>query len=457
MKHDGSAKSSITRRGFLAVTGAAAAGGAVTAAASELEKLQQDEALQGSTASISNHRVLGRTGFKVSDIALGGMAKDANVVRYAYDHGINYFDTAESYGNGDAERKIGDAMQHLDRSKIFITTKLQVKEDDTTTTLLDRYAKCLERMKTDYADALLIHAVSDVTQVGNKAFHEATKQLRADGRLRYAGISSHGPRDGSGDSMEKVLLAAVEDGRHDIMLLTYNFLNAEEAEKVLAACKKSNIGTTAMKTAPGALDIDIFDPENPSKRYADYIDRQVEAGERREDVVAMLVGFAATQRAEQEKTKPFREKHGLTSPEAFRRAAVQWVLQNPDMHTTCLGLRDFEAIEQAVALSGTKLASSSMALLEDFRAACGSQYCRHGCTACVTQCRHGLPVSTIMRYSYYFAHQGREKYAMSRYAGLEGKDASLCLGCNATCDGACPHQVPIRAQLMEAHALLSMA
>ncbi len=63
-------------------------------------------------------------------------------------------------------------------------------------------------------------------------------------------------------------MAAVEDGRFDLMLLSYNFMNKDEAEKVLKACKAANIGTTAMKTAPGAVDLPPFDPENPTGRLA---------------------------------------------------------------------------------------------------------------------------------------------------------------------------------------------
>ena len=147
----------------------------------------------------------------------GAGASDSNLVRYAYDLGINYFDTAESYGNGEHERVIGGAMEHMDRKKIFITTKLEIKEEDTEQTLMERYAKCLERLKTPYADALFMHAVSAVDTVKNEAFHAAVAKLKASERLKHGGISCHGPRGEEGDSMEKVLLAAVEDGRFDLM------------------------------------------------------------------------------------------------------------------------------------------------------------------------------------------------------------------------------------------------
>ena len=108
-----------------------------------------------------------------------------------------------------------------------------MKDEDTEQTILDRYAKCLERLKTDYADALYMHAVGKVDTVKNEGFHSAVKKLKADGKLRHGGISCHGPRGEEGEeSMEKVLLAAVEDGRFDLMLLSYNFMNKDEAEKV---------------------------------------------------------------------------------------------------------------------------------------------------------------------------------------------------------------------------------
>ena len=60
----------------------------------------------------------------------------------------------------------------------------------------------------------------------------------------------------------------LEDGRFDLMLMAYNFMNRDRGNRVLAACKKKNIGTTAMKTKPGTIEIDPFDPENPSEVYA---------------------------------------------------------------------------------------------------------------------------------------------------------------------------------------------
>ena len=147
---------SISRRAFLRVGGVLAAGSALPVLGVE------PETGAPSPAKISRFRTLGRTGFQVSDLAIGGLFNDASVVRYALDRGVNYVDTAESYGNGDSERKIGEALQQVDRKKVFVTTKLKLEDKDTEQSILDRFGKCRERLKTDSVDALFMHDVSDV-------------------------------------------------------------------------------------------------------------------------------------------------------------------------------------------------------------------------------------------------------------------------------------------------------
>ncbi len=439
----------LSRRGFLAVGSAAAA-----ATALPLGAVESDEE---KPRGIVQWRRLGRTEFRASDVSAGAGASDKNLVRHAYDLGINYFDTAESYGNGDHERVIGGAMEHMDRTKIFITTKLEIKDEDTEQTILDRYAKSLERLKTPYADALYMHAVSSADTIPNKHFHAAIKKLKADGRVKHAGISCHGPRGEEGDSMEKVLLAAVSDDRFDLMLLSYNFMNSDEAERVIAACKKADIGTTAMKTAPGAVELPPWDPKNPTGDLLKFIERKEKEGQERAKSIEEIEGWLASQKLAYEKTKDFREKHGITGVAGLRVAAAKWVLQNPDMHTVCLGMRDFEQVDRFVALSGARMHVAEKHFLNDYQVAYSSSYCRHGCTDCLSQCSESLPVSTIMRYAYYFSGQGREKEAMGKYARLENNNGSTCMSCDAPCTGSCPHGLDIRANLITAHSLLTIA
>ena len=247
----------ISRRSFFKTGGAIVGGGALALTPGRKILYGQEEGAIKS--QIKEYRTLGRTGFKASDISMGcGEISEANVVRYAYDLGINYFDNAEGYSNGDSEKKIGEALPNINRKKIFITTKLPISDEDTKETVLDRFQQCQIRLNTDYVDALYIHGASSVELLNHEGFHAATAELKAAGKLRFVGVSNHGPGRGRGDSMEKVLVAAAEDGRFDLMLLVYNFLNKDEGKKVLAACKKNNVGTTAMKVQAGRLNIPPF-------------------------------------------------------------------------------------------------------------------------------------------------------------------------------------------------------
>ena len=165
----------------------------------------------------------------------------------------------------------------------------------------------------------------------------------------------------------------------------------------------------------------------------------------------------AEQQQNLKKAAPFIEKHGITTAEELRATAVKWVLANDDMHTVCLRMPTFEDIERLVPLSGTTLDRAELDLLRDWDRAYGSEYCRHGCTDCAAACPHQVPVSTIMRYAYYFQAQGREKYAMGKYGSLQEPRALACLACDGPCRTACPHSVNAPAHLMKAHALLSLA
>ena len=445
----------LTRRGFLGIGGMAIAGASLPSAV-------WGASTQGGNGEpekpiIRQTRVLGRTGFAVSDIGMGcSPVKDSNLVRYAYDRGINYFDTAASYGNGLSETSIGKAMPFMDRGKIFITTKLGLKNDDTEQRHLDTFAKCQERLNTPYVDALLIPGATTAEQLKNKVFHDVVNRLKADGRLKYAGVACHGPRGMQGDSMEKVLLSAVEDGRFDIMLMTYNFLNSAEAEKVLNACKKKNIGTTAMKTTPGKIkEIPNFDPENPSKEYEERIKMMISFGLNREQAVQMVRQMVETEKVAREQTKPFLAKYGLNTEEQLWKASIQWVRRNPDMHTVCVSMADFDKVDKAVALSGKDLTEKQQAFLRDYEKIFGWSYCRHGCSQCSGSCKFALSVSTIMRYAYYY-EQGYEKLAMEKYASLKTGNAMTCAGCDAPCEGSCPHGVMIRSNLLNAHTMLTL-
>ena len=69
-------------------------------------------------ARVQRYATLGRTGLKISDVSFGSSqlgAGEGDLVRHAFDHGINYFDSADSYGGGASETTIGEALRGAPR------------------------------------------------------------------------------------------------------------------------------------------------------------------------------------------------------------------------------------------------------------------------------------------------------------------------------------------------------
>ncbi len=399
------------------------------------------------TLKIKEYRTLGRTGFKVSDISAGEHQGDESMLNTLLDAGVNYIDTGESYGRGRDERVIGRVIKKRDRKYVFITTKLYLREDRTKSGIIDRTRKCLERMQTDYIDCMMIHSPQNVATIKEKGFHDAMFQLKTEGRVRFVGLSNHGTYWGNQEpeeSMEKILLAAAEDGRFDVMLLVYNFLAEKQGEKVLKACSEKNIGATLMKVNPVA-DYLFFESE---------IENLKKEGK---EIPAYLKNLFSSYGKLVEDAQGFIRKYNLKNSDEIRDAAIRYALNNPHVSTICATYNSYEDIEGFLRLSGGRFTQQDRKILTAYSQGCGAFYCRHACGLCEPYCPRQVPVNTIMRYNHYFIAQGREKHAMSKYNALPTSKADTCRDCGGHCEAACPYNVPIHMLLMQAHQRLTFA
>jgi len=299
----------------------------------------------------------------------------------------------------------------------------------------------------DYVDCLMIHQTPVVEQITNEEFHSAYQELKADGRVRFLGLSNHGIEQswwGQMDvPMEDVIMAAAEDGRFDVALFVYNFLQKDQGEQIIRACRARDMGVTLMKTDP----INLYAGIRASLEQTEQRGRQVQESRRQ---------IAREYEAYVSRAEAFKQEYGIQSESDARAAATKFVLNNPDVHSVCSTINTFDMLEAFVHLSGQKLSDEESALLNGYEDLLGQYYCRHACGVCEPSCPHQVPVNTIMRYNHYFEAHGREKLAMQKYVKLESPAVDHCMDCPGHCEGACPYGVPVRGLLANARRNLTL-
>lgn len=406
-----------------------------TGVSSDFEK--QDNKLP----QIKEFRVLGRTGFKVSDIGSGDPYSE-NLLRATLETGVNFIETSESYSNGRSESMIGNVIKDFNRDKLFIATKASPiyrifrSADD----IIQRAENSLKRLKTDYIDLYMIHQAQNIIKVRDRYFHRAAERLKKEGKIRFTGLSCHGPTYGPGtrDSLEDILMAAIEDGRYDVIFLPYNFLNPDMGERIIKACNEMNIGTMIMKSNP----VVVYD------NYEKILNRGRELGRNDRAVYDDL-------KSQMLKAESFFNKHGLKDIEKMKEASILFILKNKGVSTICCRFPNYSDINRYVSLSGTSLDEKSNILLSEFRDYMGFLNCRIGCNTCEEVCPDKIPVNTIFRYNYYFISHNLQKHSIDSYSDPAIIKPDVCIDCEGYCEQSCPHGVKTRTLLAIAHENLS--
>ncbi|KAK6843474.1 NADP-dependent oxidoreductase domain-containing protein [Apiospora arundinis] len=217
---------------------------------------------------------LGSSGLKVSKIILGCMTfgsstwegspwvldeeESLQVIKAAYDHGINTWDTADTYSNGKSEVIVGKALKkfNIPRSKVVIMTKIfnPVMDDDSRPAsindgplvnqmglsrkhIFEAVDKCLERLQTDYIDVLQLHRLDRETTPEEimRALHEVVQS----GKVRYLGASSMYTWE-----LARLQYTAQLCGWTEFVSMQpfYNLLYREEEREMLPFCRATGVG-----------------------------------------------------------------------------------------------------------------------------------------------------------------------------------------------------------------------
>ncbi len=206
--------------------------------------------------------ILGRTGLEVSVIGLGcgghsrlgmfsrGIANACDIIRFAYDNGINFFDTAHVYGTQPA---VGEALDGVRRDSYVISTKFPYSIDGKLKApeeLEQNLDECLKELRTDYVDVYHLHGVKPQDYVAVRdRFHPELVRMREKGKIRFAGITE---MFGS-DTTHEGLKLALADDLWDVVMVGYNMLNPSAAKTVLPLTTAKKVGTLCMFAVRGSL------------------------------------------------------------------------------------------------------------------------------------------------------------------------------------------------------------
>lgn len=192
-------------------------------------------------------RVLGRTGFEISIVGLGGIpiqnvSKDEAItlLKKCLDMGINFIDTARGYN--DSETRIGEALEVVGRDKFYIATKSMAR---TSEGVLGELATSMNNLKVDYIDLFQFHNVSKKKDMdillGKGGALEAIKEMKKKGIVKEIGITSHNV---------DILRELLETNEFATIQFPYNFVETQ-GEELFKRAKEKNIGVLIMKPLAG--------------------------------------------------------------------------------------------------------------------------------------------------------------------------------------------------------------
>jgi predicted aldo/keto reductase-like oxidoreductase len=394
-----------SRRGFLAAGLALPAAGAAAQTGPGQAKLAS--------------RSLGKTGLKLPVLSFGGnTASDTSVLERAADLGIVYFDTARSYQNGNNERMLGAALKSR-RQKVLISTKTHASTQREAMTDLET---SLRELGTDYLDIWYLHGRNQPAEVSDELL-DAQRAAKKDGKIRFAGVSTH-------FNMDRMLPFLAKLGQIDVALTTYNFsmrsvaatdnTNPEAAKTdmgaVIREARKSGMAIVAMKTMAGGP-------------------RRVGTGDR-------LYGANPQALAKQ-----------LSRP-GVMRAALKWALRNEAVDTALVCMTNHDQVDDNLRAVSEPYTEKDDALLAEQVAAIAPVYCRM-CGACGGVCAKGVPVPDVLRFLTYAEGYGQFAMAREQFLALPEAVRSVRCGDCESCSVACPNGVRVRERVGRAQGMFA--
>jgi len=300
------------------------------------------------------YRTLGKTGWKVSAISMGcwalggqwgevGERQTIETVHAAIDAGVNLFDTADVYGDGLSEIRVGKALKGR-RDDVFIASKAgnwgRGKHDHppycSPLSIINCCDASLYRLKTDYIDLYQCHLMNPEHP---EAFVEAFEQLKEQGKIRHYGISTND-------------LSAAEaintNSQCAVCQIRYSILDRAAENNILPWCHANNVGVLLKAPlAQGRLS-GKFDH---SATFNDSVRRSWNEGEGRSRFQQSLEKI--------EKLRPL-----TNDSRTMVDVALRFLLANPAVTCPIPGMKDPKQAHQNAAAANGELSPEDLKAID---------------------------------------------------------------------------------------------
>ncbi len=344
-------------------------------------------------------------------------AAAAEMIDYAYHNGINYFDTAWGYHNGNSELTAGKYLSRYPRETYYLATKFPGYDNSNMPKVKEIFEKQLEKCQTPYFDFYLFHNVyeGNVDDYLNPRFGimEYLLEQKKNGRIRHLGFSAHG----SVEVIKRFLDAYGEHLEFCQIQLNYMDWHFQDAEKKVALLREAGIPVWVMEPLRGG--------------------KLAKASEK---MTAAL--------------------HEMRPEEPVPAWAFRFLQSIPGVTMVLSGMSSMEQLKANIATFEkdaplTDKEFDSLVALADEATKQGGLPCT-ACHYCTTHCPQELPIPDLIAlYNEHKITGGGFIAPMAVSSMPEEKRPSSCVGCRS-CEEVCPQQIKISEMMKDFCAMLGM-
>ncbi len=337
--------------------------------------------------------------------------KNAEIIDIAIKNGINYFDTAWGYHNGQSEVVMGKLLEKYDRSSFYLATKFPGYDIGNMGKAKEIFEKQLSRCRTEYFDFYLIHNVCeknykhylDDEKYGDFSFFREQKRR---GRIKYLGFSAHASFEIFKEFLEHY------ESDIDFVQIQLNYLdwNFQDAKAKVELLNSKNIPIWVMEPVRGGK------LANVEQKYIDKFKAL------RSDETAPSLAFRFLQTVE-----------GVTMILSGMSNKAQ-LLENIKTFSEEKPLTDAEFVT-LISIGDEMVGKKSLPCT--------------ACNYCVSYCPKGLSIPQMIKLYNEHNFTDNDFIAPMALQSMEkDKHPSACIGCKA-CEAVCPQQIKISDMMKE--------